>query len=375
MLQPRKEGSNNMVDNQPITPQIKETSNVDEEKRKYRRLVAKRGLFLGLSLILLFVVAGIALSLGSADMTFFDAYAAVFARAFPNTFHVSGLADTVVWTLRLPRIFLAVFAGAALAMGGSITQATLRNPIATPYTLGVSAGAGLGAAIGIIYGTGFLNGEFVIIGNAFVFSLIPVAVILLLVKRKGAAPETLILAGIAMVYIFSACTTILQYFAESNAVSTTVFWIVGDLSRAAWWQLPYILGVLVICILINIKLAWDINIMKMGDDTAKSLGVEVDRTRTIVLITACLSTATVVSFTGAIGFICLVAPHICRAVVGGDERYLIVSSAVFGAILLLVADIVARRLIAPVVLPVGAITAFLGGPMLLYLLVRRRRMR
>ncbi|MGD6852047.1 MAG: FecCD family ABC transporter permease [Candidatus Bathyarchaeia archaeon] len=363
-----------MVDNQPITPP-KAAGTVDEEKRKYRRLIAKRGLFLGFSLVLLFAVAGIALSLGSADMTFFDAYAAVFARAFPNTFHVSGLADTVVWTLRLPRILLAIFAGAALAMGGSITQATLRNPIATPYTLGVSAGAGLGAAIGIIYGTGFLSGEFVIIGNAFVFSLIPVAVILLLVKRKGAAPETMILAGIAMVYIFSACTTILQYFAESNAVSTTVFWIVGDLSRAAWWQLPYVLGVLVICVLINIKLAWDINIMKMGDDTAKSLGVEVDRTRIIVLITACLSTATVVSFTGAIGFICLVAPHICRAIVGGDERYLIVSSAVFGAVLLLVADIVARRLIAPVVLPVGAITAFLGGPMLLYLLLQRRKMR
>lgn len=146
----------------------------------------------------------------------------------------------------------------------------------------------------------------------------------------------------------------------------------GDLSRAAWWQLPYILGVVVLCVVINIKLSWDINLMKMGDDTAKSLGVEVDRTRKIVLITACLSTATVVSFTGAIGFICLVAPHICRAFVGGDERFLIVSSGLFGAILLLVADIVARRLIAPVILPVGAITAFLGGPLLLYLLIRRK---
>jgi iron complex transport system permease protein len=113
--------------------------------------------------------------------------------------------------------------------------------------------------------------------------------------------------------------------------------------------------------------------MKMGDDSAKSLGVEVNRVRTIVLITACLSTAAVVSFTGAIGFICLVAPHICRAVIGGDERFLIVSSSLFGAILLLFADIVARRLIAPVVLPVGAITAFLGGPLLLYLLIKRKK--
>jgi iron complex transport system permease protein len=226
-----------MVDKKQVTPKT-EIINVDEEKRKYRRLVARRGLFLAFCLALLFVVAGIALALGSADMTFFDAYAAVFARAFPNTFHVSSLADTVVWTLRLPRILLGILAGACLAMGGAITQTTLRNPIATPYTMGVSAGAGLGAAIGIILGGGLIGGEFVIIGNAFIFSLFPVLVILLLVKRNGASPETMILAGVAMVYIFSACTTILQYFADANAVSATVFWLVGDLSRAAWWQLP-----------------------------------------------------------------------------------------------------------------------------------------
>ena len=361
-----------MVGNKQITPEPNRTNNVDEEKRKYQRLVAKRTMFLGFCVLLLFIVAGIALALGSADMSFLDAYTAILARAFPDSFHSSSLADTVVWTLRLPRILLALFAGAALAMGGCITQATLRNPIATPFTLGVSAGAGLGASIGIIFGSGLIGGEFVIIGNAFFFSLIPVLVIFLLIKRKGASPETMILAGVAMVYIFSACTTILQYFAEPNAVSATVFWLVGDLSRAAWWQLPYVLAVLVVCTVVNVKLSWDLNLMKMGDDTAKSLGVEVDRTRKIVLITACLSTATVISFTGAIGFICLVAPHICRAVVGGDERFLIVSSGIFGAILLLVADIVARRLIAPIVLPVGAITAFLGGPLLLYLLIRKR---
>jgi iron complex transport system permease protein len=255
-----------------------------------------------------------------------------------------------------------------------MTQDTLRNPLATPYTLGVSAGAGLGAAIGLILGAGFLESRFMVIGNAFVFSLIPI-VIILLARRRGASPEMMILSGVAIAYLFNACITILQYFAESNAVSATVFWLIGDLSRAEWWNLPYILGMLIVCIIVNIKLANDVNIMKMGDDTAKSLGVEVDRSRKIVLITACLSTATVVSFTGAIGFICLIAPHICRAFIGGDERYLVVSSALFGSILLLVADIVARRLIAPIVLPVGAITAFLGAPMLLYLMLRWRKKR
>lgn len=362
-----------MVDQNTVNLPKQVVSSVEDEKKKYKKLVLKRSIFLIFCAVLLFVVAGVSLALGSASMSFLDAYAAVFAKFFPNWFNVSELANNVVWNLRLPRMLLAVLAGAALAMSGSTTQAILRNPLATPYTLGVSAGASLGAGIGIILGKGITDGPFLIIGNAFIFSLIPVAVVLLLVKRRGASPETIILSGIAVMYIFSACTTILQYFADANAVSATVFWTVGDLSRAAWWQLPYLFGALVIGLAINLWLSWDLNLMKMGDDSAKALGVEVNRVRTIVLITACLSTAAVVSFTGAIGFICLVAPHICRAVIGGDERFLILSSSLFGAILLLFADILARRLIAPVVLPVGAITAFLGGPLLLYLLIKRKK--
>ncbi len=374
MAEPKKEDRNDMVDQTPVdAAQDKAALSTEEsEKRKYRKLVAKRVLFLVTCAVLLFVVAGVSLALGSASFSFFEAYAAIFARAFPNWIQVSPLADTVVWTLRLPRILLAILAGATLAMSGSTTQAILRNPLATPYTLGVSAGAALGAAVAIILGSGLTEGPLLIITNAFLFSMIPVAVILLLVKRRGPSPETIILAGIAILYIFQACTIILQYFAESNAVSATVFWTVGDLSRAAWWQLPYLLGALVICFAINMRLSWDLNLMKMGDDTAKSLGVEVNRVRRITLIAACLSTATVVSFTGAIGFVGLVAPHICRAIIGGDERFLIVSSTLFGAVLLLFADILDRRLLAPVVLPVGAITAFLGGPLLLYLLIRRK---
>lgn len=364
-----------MVDNKQVTQKTTQEAIVESEKTKYRKVAVKRAIFLCASVVVLIIIAGVALALGSADMTFLDAYSAVFNRFFPDWFGASPLAYTVVWTLRLPRILLAIAAGAALAMGGCSTMTILRNPIATPYTLGVSAGAGFGAAIGIILGKSLLGGssDFSIISNAFLFSLIPVVVILLLVKRNSASPETMILAGVAMAYVFCACTTILQYFADSNAVSATVFWLVGDLSRAAWYQLPYVFGALIACLVVNLWLAWDINAMKLGDDTAKSLGVEVDRTRRITLVLACLSTAIVVAFTGAIGFICLVAPHICRAFVGNDQRLLIVSSCLVGSILLLVADIVARRMIAPIVLPVGAITAFLGGPLLLYLLIRRRR--
>ncbi|MEM2098595.1 MAG: iron ABC transporter permease [Candidatus Bathyarchaeia archaeon] len=372
MVEAKKKGGNGMVDKKQLTQSVEDALAAGNEKRKYQRIMLRRILFLTFCAALLFIVAGVSLALGSAAMSVFDAYAAILGKFFPEWFSVTALADTVVWTLRLPRMLLAVLSGAALAMAGSTTQAILRNPLATPYTLGVSAGAGLGAAVGIILGKGIIEGPFLIITNAFVFSLIPVFAILALVKHRGAAPQTIILAGIAVMYIFSACTTMLQYFAESNAVSATVFWLVGDLSRAAWWQLPYILGAFIICFLINLRLSWDLNVMKMGDDSAKSLGVEVDRVRKITLMAACFTTATVVCFTGPIGFICLVAPHICRAIIGGDERFLLVASTLFGAILLLFADIVARRLIAPVVLPVGAVTAFLGGPLLLYLLIRKK---
>jgi iron complex transport system permease protein len=241
-----------MVDKKPITP----ITDVQKEKSKYRRTLLKRTIFLVASAVVLFVVAGFSLSLGSASISFWEAYSAIFAKFWPNYFTVRPLASVIVWELRLPRMLLAVIAGAALAMPGATTQSILRNPLATPYTLGVSAGASLGAAIGIILGAGLTDGTLMIITNAFIFSLIPVTVILLLVKHKGASPETMILAGISITYVFSACTTLLQYFAESNALAATVFWTVGDLSRAAWWQLPYILVVLIACFAINLWLSW-----------------------------------------------------------------------------------------------------------------------
>lgn len=346
-----------------------------DAREKYRALTLRRAAFLTSSILLLVVAVGISISVGSASITFFDAYATIIERFFPGLFEINPLAETVVWNLRLPRILLAIMAGATLAMAGSTTQSVLRNPLATPYTLGISTAAGFGAAIGIILGRGIIGEQMIIVGNSFVFSLIPLTVILFMVRYRGTSPETMILTGVAMLYIFSAMTTILQYFAEANALAAVVFWNIGDLSRAAWWQLSYILPVFVVCFLINLKLSWDLNLIKMGDETAKSLGVEVGRIRNMSMVVACLSTATVVSFTGAIGFIGLVSPHICRLAIGSDDRYLLVSSTVVGAILLLVSDIIARRLLAPMILPVGAITSFLGGPLLLYLLIRKRTIR
>ena len=252
-------------------------------------------------------------------------------------------------------------------------QAVLRNPLASPYTLGISSGAGFGASLAILAGAGIVGGKYLIIGNAFIFALLVSFIILGLSSRKGATPETMILAGIAMMYLFGAMTTILQYFGEAEAVKEAVFWMVGDLNRASWSVVTVVSVAIALCAPYLMAKSWDLNVMGAGDETAKSLGVNVKRTRVTTMIVSTLMVATIVCFTGTIGFIGLVAPHMTRLAIGGDNRYVLPVSGLLGAVILITADLVARRIMAPIILPVGAVTAFMGAPLFLYLIMRRRR--
>ena len=346
---------------------------IAEIKAQYKKFIGRKILFILFSIILIFIIAGIAATVGSAHITFLETYSTILHRFFPSHFQSSRLADICVWQLRLPRIIMAILAGIGLAIAGTMMQGILRNPLASPFTLGISSGAGFGAALAIIFGAGFIGGQYLIIGNAFIFALIPTFVILGLTRYRRATPETMILAGIAMLYIFSAATTLIEYLAEAEEVKAAIFWMVGSLGRASWENLIPISIMLTACVIPLMWKSWDVNVMGAGDETAKSLGVNVERTRIFVLMIASLLTAGIISFTGCIGFIGLVAPHMCRMVIGGDNRFLIPASGLFGAALLLGADTVARTIIAPVILPVGVITAFTGGPLFLYLIMRRRR--
>ncbi len=334
-------------------------SDVVEEYEKYS---LRKILFILAILLLLILTAGIAVTLGSYPIPFFKVYSILIE-------HPNSVEGRIVWFLRVPRILMAIIAGSALACAGAMTQGILRNPLATPYTLGISSAAGLGAAIAILY-----LGSYAVIPNAFIFSLIPVFVILMIAKMRDATPETMILAGIAMLYIFSAVTTLLMFFANPEDVKEIYFWIVGDLGKANWRAIPPTLASLTVCFILLFWKCWDVNVtMIAGDETAKSLGVNPERLRIFVMVVSSFLTASIVSFTGTIGFVCLVAPHICRMIIGGDYRYLLPASTIFGGFLLLACDTIARTIIAPVVLPVGVITNCLGGPMFLYLLLRRRR--
>jgi len=338
---------------------------------EYKKHTTQKIIFIIFILVLIVTIAGISATLGSYPISVSEVYSIILKCLIR---HPENTKESIVWNLRMPRIILAVIAGAGLASSGAMTQGILKNPLATPYTLGISSAAGLGAAIAIILSKGVFAGKYIVVGNAFLFSLIPTFVILALARFKGATPETMILAGIAMMYVFSAITTILMYFAESEAVKSAYFWMVGDLGKAEWKIIPIVFLFFIIGFILLMIKTWDVNVMMLsGDEVAKSLGVNPEMERVVVMLTSSFITASIISFTGTIGFICLVAPHICRMMIGGDYRYLLPASTLFGSFLLLTCDTVARTILAPVILPVGVVTNCLGGPMFLYLLIRRKR--
>ncbi|MEM0088362.1 MAG: iron ABC transporter permease [Archaeoglobaceae archaeon] len=335
---------------------------------EYKRLIWKRisfGIFLILLLILL---SAIALGLGAYQMSIAELFRAI----------LDG--NPVLWNVRIPRIITAIFVGASLAIAGAVMQCILKNPLASPFTLGISQGAAFGAAIAIVYfGAGQMHrvGEALTIFNpyvvpifAFFGSLISAFVILALAKLRDLSPEAIVLAGVAMSALFQAGVMLIQYFATDVQVASIVFWTFGDVARARWIEIYLIIAVFVICFIYFFYRRWDYNSLLAGDETAISLGVKPQRIRLEGMLLSSFLTAVCVSFTGIIGFIGLVAPHIVRLTIGGDYRFLIPSSALVGALVLLASDTVGRTVISPVIIPVGIITSIVGAPMFIYLLLR-----
>lgn len=310
---------------------------------------------------------------GAASITAMDVVKAVIAKLFPFTGVTSThLADTVVWGLRLPRIIMAIIAGAGFAVSGVAMQGIMRNPLVIPFTIGISSGAGFGASLAIVLGTGIAgSGQYIIIGNAFFFSVLSALLVYAIANLRGISPETLILGGILLTYLFSASTSLLQYIASENQLQGVVFWLFGSLSSATWNNVAVLSVVCAICIPILMKYSWDLNALATGDEVGASLGVNASRVRIAVMMLSSLITASIICFTGIIGFVCLVAPHITRMIIGSDHRILIPFASILGALLLLLADTVGRTILAPAEIPVGIVTAFIGVPMFLFLLLTK----
>lgn len=348
---------------------------VEEEKRKILKIKSRRLMFLIASLVAIIVVIGYSMTIGSSGMSAADAYKILLNSVFPGMFgDYPDNFEFIVMDLRAPRVLLGALVGAVLAIGGCIMQSIMKNPLATPYTLGVSSGASLGASLYYIFGISVFGGAAGLIGNTFLLSLVPVAVMMFAVSRRMVSPVTLVLSGVAFSYVFSSANSLMQYFGTESAVTNVVFWTIGDLTRADMWMVVVLAFGLVAYLAYGMLFGKDMDIMRMGEDTAASLGVNTRLVRATALIVSCFMTALAVAFTGPIGFVCLLAPHICRRLVGSDMRWLIPMSACMGAMLLLVADMIARTVMAPVMLPVGAITALIGAPLMVYMLYSRRGM-
>jgi len=283
--------------------------------------------------------------------------------------------DHYIWDIRLPRALGALFVGIGLSVGGVIMQNNMRNPLAEPYTMGISSGAFLGAILSMICGISlipFLSGETATIANAFLFSLIPTTIIVIISVFKKITSTTMILLGIAIMFVFSSICQFIMVTAPSETLSDAYNWKVGTLAKITWDNLPIMALFVTSISIILFSLYKRFDVMYAGDRTAQTLGINPNRLRIMSLVLVSFMTAAIVSFTGTIGFIGLVGPHIARIFVGSSNKYLIPSAAAFGAMFIILADTIAK--VSGVNgLPVGVISAMVGGPLFIYILIRQTR--
>jgi iron complex transport system permease protein len=279
----------------------------------------------------------------------------------------------IFFVARLPRVLAAALVGAALASSGVVLQALLRNPLATPFTLGVSAGAALGAMLAIAFGLdlGTLGVSSVPIAS-FVGSMVATAVVYWLAssQRRGLSTNVLLLAGVTLNSFFSALILFVQYLADFTQSFRTVRWLMGDLDVGSYGPLVAALPLLILAFAAFAVLPRTLNLLTLGTDVAAARGVDVARAERLAFVSASLATGAAVSLAGPIGFIGIVVPHLVRLLVGADHRLVLPASAFFGAAFLIACDLVSRTALAPLELPVGIITAMIGGPFFLWLLVR-----
>ena len=284
--------------------------------------------------------------------------------------------DAIVRTLRLPIALMAAVVGAALGVSGAVMQTVLNNPLASSYTLGISAGAGFGAALAILFGAALPVPEaWAVPLAAFGFAGLACAMVAGVGRMRGATPELLVLAGIACLFLFQSLLSLLQFLASPEALQQIVFWLFGSLMRATLPKVGIVALVLALVIPLLLADAWRLTALKLGDDRAQALGVRVGPLRLRAFVAVSLLTGAAVAFVGTIGFVGLVAPHIARMLVGEDQRHMLPASAAFGAVLLSAASVASKLIIPGTVFPIGIVTALIGVPFFAWLVLSMGRAR
>ncbi|THF64984.1 iron ABC transporter permease [Pseudothauera nasutitermitis] len=279
----------------------------------------------------------------------------------------------IVWQVRLPYALMAVLVGAALSLAGAEMQTILNNPLASPFTLGVSSAASFGAALAIVLGFSlpFIPADWMVPLNAFVCAFGSVLLLQMMTRRRGAGVETVVLLGIALVFAFNALVAFVQFISSQEALQQLVFWSMGSLSRATWANVGMLAVVVAVVVPFSLHAAGQLTSLRLGEDRARSFGVNVQRLRFMALLRVSLLAATSVAFVGTIGFIGLVGPHVARLLLGEDHRFLLPASILAGALIMSLSSVASKTLVPGVLMPVGIVTAIVGVPMFLFLIFRR----
>ncbi|MBU9857952.1 FecCD family ABC transporter permease [Rahnella bonaserana] len=329
-----------------------------------RRLLIMLVLVLAIvvSLVIDFIMGPSGLSLGTLWKTLFNA-----AAADPGT-------RVIVWDIRLPYALMAVAVGMSLGLAGAEMQTILNNPLASPFTLGVSSAAAFGAALAIVLGIGIpgIPDQWFISANAFIFALLAALMLDGITRWTRVASSGVVLFGIALVFTFNALVSLMQFIATEDTLQGLVFWTMGSLARASWVKLGVMLLAFLILLPWSMMSAWKLTALRLGEDRAVSFGIDVRRLRLGTLLRISILSALAVAFVGPIGFIGLVAPHIARLMFGEDHRFYLPASALIGALVLSMASVASKNLVPGVIIPVGIVTSLVGVPFFLSIILRHR---
>ena len=338
--------------------------------RAYTRLTRRRALLLMAVALLIAASLLVDLSSGPSGLPLATLLRTLFERASADPANA-----VIVWQIRLPYAVMALAVGAALGLSGAEMQTILNNPLASPYTLGVSAAAAFGASLAIVLDLAIpgVAQTWIVSANAFVFAFASALVLDLVARWRGMSTAGVVLMGIALVFSFHALVELMQFIASADALQGLVFWTLGSLARADWPKIGVLAAALAIALPLSMKNAWALTALRLGEDRAASFGIDVKRLRLGTLLRVAVLSALAVSFVGTIGFVGLVGPHVARMILGEDKRFFLPGSVLAGALLLSLTSIVSKSLLPGVVFPIGIITALVGVPFFFSLILSNVR--
>lgn len=343
---------------------------MNDPVKSYQRLVRKRIYLLVGFFVALLISVAIDVATGPSGLPM-----STVVKGLITPDSISAGERVILWSIRLPYALLAVVVGACLGLAGAETQTALNNPLASPYTLGISWAATLGAVFSIVIGLENLGipETIALPVSAFVFALAAGLIILTLAQIFGSRTETIILFGIALVFLCTALIHLFQFVADADDLQQSVFWSMGSLARATWTKVAIVGACFMLVLPWSMRSAWSMTMLRSGEQQAASAGLSVHRLRLMSLLKACILAATAVAFVGAIGFVGLVGPHIARLALGEDHRIYLPGAALTGALLLSLASVCSKVLVPGVIIPVGIVTALVGIPVFVTLIISRRR--